>query len=145
MDARKLNSPEAQEVIRAADEAIMSRDALAGEIEQTVEDEKNAPSPGEALEAIERRRQLSAEYVVARQQAEEVLSQLREAVRNDSPERLSERMEEGRAQPGKWTVRRKIRQHKHAGIKRRAGAAEPEAGAGGKRAGRRIRFAVQAI
>ena len=97
MDARKLNSPEAQEVIRAADEAIMSRDALAGEIEQTVEDEKNAPSPGEALEAIERRRQLSAEYVVARQQAEEVLTQLREAVRNDSPERLNERMEEGRA------------------------------------------------
>ena len=71
VDARKLNSPEAQEVIRAADEAIMSRDALAGEIEQTVEDEKNAPSPGETLEAIERRRQLSAEYVVARQQAEE--------------------------------------------------------------------------
>lgn len=97
VDARKLNSPEAQEVIRAADEAIMSRDALAGEIEQTVEDEKNAPSPGEALEAIERRRQLSAEYVVARQQAEEVLTQLREAVRNDSPERLNERMEEGRA------------------------------------------------
>ena len=97
MDARKLNSPEAQEVIRAADEAIMSRDALAGEIEQTVEDEKNAPSPGEALEAIERRRQLSAEYVVARQQAEEVLTWLREAVRNDSPERLNERMEEGRA------------------------------------------------
>ena len=59
VDARKLNSPEAQEVIRAADEAIMSRDALAGEIEQTVEDEKNAPSPGEALEAMERRRQLS--------------------------------------------------------------------------------------
>ena len=97
VDARKLNSPEAQEVIRAADEAIMSRDALAGEIEQTVEDEKNAPSPGEALEAIERRRQLSAEYVVARQQAEDVLTQLREAVRNDSPERLNERMEEGRA------------------------------------------------
>lgn len=97
MDARKLNSPEAQEVIRAADEAIMSRDALAGEIEQTVEDEKNAPSPGEALEAIERRRQLSAEYAEARQQAEEVLTQLREAVRNDSPERLNERMEEGRA------------------------------------------------
>lgn len=97
VDARKLNSPEAQEVIRAADEAIMSRDALAGEIEQTVEDEKNAPSPGEALEAIERRRQLSAEYVVARQQAEEVLTWLREAVRNDSPERLNERMEEGRA------------------------------------------------
>ena len=97
MDARKLNSPEAQEVIRAADEAIMSRDALAGEIEQTVEDEKNAPSPGEALEAIERRRQLSAEYVVARQQAEEVLTWLRDAVRNDSPERLNERMEEGRA------------------------------------------------
>ncbi len=97
VDARKLNSPEAQEVIRAADEAIMSRDALAGEIEQTVEDEKNAPSPGEALEAIERRRQLSAEYVVARQQAEEVLTQLREAVRNDSPERLNERIEEGRA------------------------------------------------
>ena len=46
VDARKLNSPEAQEVIRAADEAIMNRDALAGEIEQTVEDEKNAPSPG---------------------------------------------------------------------------------------------------
>ena len=97
VDARKLNSPAAQEVIRAADEAIMSRDALAGEIEQTVEDEKNAPSPGEALEAIERRRQLSAEYVVARQQAEEVLTWLREAVRNDSPERLNERMEEGRA------------------------------------------------
>lgn len=97
MDARKLNSPAAQETIRAADEAIMSRDALAGEIEQTVEDEKNAPSPGEALEAIERRRQLSAEYVVARQQAEEVLTQLREAVRNDSPERQQERMEEGRA------------------------------------------------
>ena len=97
VDARKLNSPEAQEVIRAADEAIMSRDALAGEIEQTVEDEKNAPSPGEALEAIERRRQLSAEYVVARQQAEEVLTWLREAVRNDSPERLNERIEEGRA------------------------------------------------
>ena len=97
MDARKLNSPEAQEVIRAADEAIMSRDALAGEIEQTVEDEKNAPSPGEALEAIERRRQLSAEYAAARQQAEEVLTWLREAVRNDSPERLNERMEEGRA------------------------------------------------
>lgn len=60
VDARKLNSPEAQEVIRAADEAIMSRDALAGEIEQTVEDEKNAPSPGgsaggdRAAQAIER-------------------------------------------------------------------------------------------
>ena len=33
----------------------------------------------------------------ARQQAEEVLTWLREAVRNDSPERLNERMEEGRA------------------------------------------------
>lgn len=46
VDARKLNSPEAQEVIRAADEAIMSRDALAGEIEQTVENEKKCARNG---------------------------------------------------------------------------------------------------
>ena len=85
MDARKLNSLEAQEVIRAADEAIMSRDALAGEIEQTVEDEKNAPSPGEALEAIERRRQLSAEYVVARQQAEDVRRLCRDCIGRHIP------------------------------------------------------------